>query len=426
MKSDIFLYCSAIIFALTLYTYHGNHIFTILLFFALLFILVKKQVAKKNILLILFLFVIIIAYILKETLLSADRIKISGLLPLSDRFLVYEKVIQPRLEHGNPSSIITLVTHNKLVFQVEYFLQGYFRSFSPEFLFIKGGTNFAHNIPNFGNLYMWEAPFIILGLYFLFQQKKKWRHFLLWWLLISPIPASLTRDAPHSARMLAILPLPHILASLGLIEILNIARKLPKKTFIIFFTLAFLLINFYIYLDRYFVHFPKDAEFAWGGGYKELVSEITSLSPKYLEILMDRPDESPYIYFLFYQKFDPETYQKEAVRYPIDSEGFHHVKAIGNITFKKLNWSDDLIVPGRLLVSWAESTPPSATRSAVLVDREVLDRIEKEKGTTSLTVGEDEIVRRIIKVIRLKNGQPQFYLIDIGKIKREMPIHEKD
>lgn len=425
LKSNIFLYSSAIALALTLYTYHGNHVFTILIFLALLFILIKQKATPRSFFAFFFLFTIINFFILKETLLSADRVKISGLLPVSNPFLVYEKISQPRLSHSDPNSVITLVTHNKLIFQMEYFLQNYLRSFSPEFLFIKGGTNLSHNIPNFGNLYLWESPFIILGLYFLFQKKIKWRLFLLYWLLISPIPASLTRDAPHSARMLAFLPLPHLLAALGFIEFVFLIKMKPVLLAVYLSICLLLIVNLYLFLDRYFIHFPKESEVVWGGGYKELVSEVASLLPYYSEILMDRPDQSPYIYFLFYQRFDPATYQKKAVRYPKDSEGFHHVKKLEKITFKRLDWSDDLIIPGRLLVTWAESTPPSATKSAVLVDKQVLDRVEGESEYPSgLTIGEDEIVRRIIKIIRFKNGQPQFYLIDIGKVKRETPKYE--
>ena len=142
---------------------------------------------------------------------------------------------------------------------------------------------------------------------------------------------------------------------------------------------------------------------------------MSSKTDKYSEIIMDRPDYSPYIYFLFYQKTDPTFYQTQVIRYSTDEEGFQHVKSIGNLNFKKLDWADDLIIPARLLISWAESTPKNATQSSMVVDSLLINYLQdKYQQTFGLQTG-DRISSQLVKTISLKNGQPQFYLIEINK-----------
>ncbi len=415
LRSKSYLFLSAVLLSLSLYTYHGSHVFLPLLFLMLIFILLKEKKGIKFVLVFTVPVFVLGSIIMANTLFTADKTKISGLTYLSDISMVYSKITIPRFDHLSYSSITAKLFHNKPFFLAENFLDGYIRSFSPEFLFITGGGNNQHNIPDFGNLMLIEAPFILLGIYYLFHKRFKWRYFLLYWLLISPIPAAITRDAPHSARMLAVLPLPHILSALGLFELVQLIFNNGKKKIFIFVVSGLFVINFSIFTDRYFIHFPKIMETFWGSGYKSLVKVLSSKSNNYNEIIMDRPNYSPYIYYLFYTKTDPSYYQKNVVRYPEDSEGFQHVQQIGNLTFKQIDWSDDFLRPDNLLVSWVESTPKGATNSAIIVDKTLLDRIQSKYGQSyNLHIG-DIIENRLIDVIKLDNGQPQFNLIEVKK-----------
>lgn len=414
-RSLLLLLLSSFIFALSLYSYHSSHLFTPVLMLGCIFVFYLRRTSKKVIFLFILPFIFLSFIIYQKTFSSADKTKISGLSYFSDKYSVYEKISLSRLEHIYQSQLFSQVLHNKLTFAVGRFTENYLKSFSPEFLFLKGGGNLQHNIPNFGNLYVWELPFILFGMFFVFHKKIRWRYFLLFWFLLSPIPAAITRDAPHSARMLSILPLPQILGAFGLVEIIALFKDKRIKNYFLIIALFTLQINFVLYLDRYFIHFPQAAEVYWGGGYKDLISKISKVSGQYNEIVMDRPDYSPYIYFLFYQKIDPTDFQQKVVRYPVDAEGFQHVKSFQDLTFKKLDWSDDLLIPGRLLITWADSTPPNATRSAILVDKIVLSRIQEKYGQSfDLQIG-DVLYNRLLQVIRLKNGTPQFYLIEVKK-----------
>jgi len=408
-----------IFLAIPMYIYHGNHIFSPLLYFGLLLTSARNNISKKNIFFSITLFLTLALFIYSKTLFSADVTKLSGLLATIDPALIHQNINLNRIEHQDYQSFTAALFHNKFAYSLLTITQNYILGFSPEFLFITGGTNLQHNIPDFGNLYLWEAPFIILGLYFIFANKNISRGLILWWLLISPIAASLTKDAPHTNRMAPILPLPYFLISYAVIKILNIIKNIKVQTSVILsksLILLLFVLNFMLWTDRYFIHFPIKREFAWGGGYRELVAKVTLLQDRYSEIVMDRPDYSPYIYFLFYQQVDPELFQNRVIRYPVDSEGFHHVKSFNNLTFKKLDWSKALIDSDKLIISWAESTPPHATNSSYLIDDLIFNRMIKEfGGTFDLKIG-DQVINRLIKEIKLKNGQPQFYLIEVKRI----------
>lgn len=415
-RSLLLLFLSSIIFALSLYSYHSSHLFTPVLMLGCIFVLYLRKTSKKVIFLFILPFIFLSFIIYQKTIFSADKTKISGLSYFSDKYLVYEKISLSRLEHIYQSQLFSQVLHNKLTFAIGRFTENYLKSFSPEFLFLKGGGNLQHNIPNFGNLYVWELPFILFGMFFVFHKKIRWRYFLLFWFLLSPIPAAITRDAPHSARMLSILPLPQILGAFGLVEIIALFKDKRIKNYFLIIALFALQINFVLYLDRYFTHFPQAAEVYWGGGYKDLISKISKISGQYNEIVMDRPDYSPYIYFLFYKKIDPTDYQQKVVRYPVDAEGFQHVKSFGNLAFKRLDWPDDLLIPGRLLITWADSTPTLATAGGILVDKQILKRL-KDAYKQDYGLNEGDIVEhKVIDTIKLQNGLSQFYLINITQI----------
>ena len=404
-----------ILLLVPMYTYHGNHIFIPLLYTGLFLFFWKRDKSIKN-LVSIFIFLLGAILIYSQTLHIADKTKISGLLITNDSYTIHEFIDLSRLEHK--TTFFAQLLHNKLLFFIIEVFNNYIRGFSPEFLFITGGDNIQHNIPDFGNLYLWDAPFLLVGIYFVLTNKFKYKKIILWWLVISPVAASITRDAPHTNRMASFIPLPQIFIAIGTVFFLYHFLKNYKyyiSIFPIVIISALLFVNVAIWADRYFIHFPVKREASWGGGYKDLVSQVQSQKDQYKEILIDRPEYSPYIYFLFYEKSDPAIFQKEVIRYPTESSGFQHVKSFSNLTFKKLNWADDLVIPNRLLISWADNTPPSATNSSLLIDKLTLKNLQNKFGQTyGLAVG-DRVSATLKDTIYLQNGHPQFYIIEINK-----------
>ncbi|EKD42258.1 MAG: hypothetical protein ACD_73C00240G0002, partial [uncultured bacterium] len=180
----------------TLLIYHGNHIFTPLMFLVLVVVLRKQYFTRILGLVSLGMFIILAAFAYRETLLSADRVKIAGLLSIKDESLVYENIVKNRLIYTD--GLLARIFNNKAIFLAENITHNYLKAFSAEFLFIRGGNNAQHNMPDFGNLYPFEAVWLPLGLYFLFALRHKYSRLLLLWILIAPLGSALTKDAPHS------------------------------------------------------------------------------------------------------------------------------------------------------------------------------------------------------------------------------------
>lgn len=352
---------SFICFALTYFTYAGNHIFTTLLVIGILFLYKTKIPRTKFTMIGLILFIFLSGFIFSHTLFGADKTKLSGISIFGDPSAIHAKIEIPRNEHEQPQSFFARITHNKIVFAGEKIAQNYLNSFSPLFLFIKGGENNAHNISNFGNMYLVEAPFLFLGLIYLIVLKKgREKKLILWWFFIAAIPASITKDAPHTNRMFAIFPILQLVTAFGLFWVITqwIKKPIFKKLLVAFLTLLF-VISMAIYIDRYFIHFPKNEEKSWGIGYKKLDKVLSQGSFANKKVIMARPNYSPYIYLLFYNPYDPSKYQKEALRYPPTSDGFVDVKGFGRYEFRPIDWGKDIQKPNTLLVAWSEQVPSS-------------------------------------------------------------------
>lgn len=359
LKRPIFFLGSALFFALTYYTYHGNHV-TTTLFIVGLVVLFRSVIPRaKEVFIAIGLFIILVSFILSQTILQADKTKLSGISIFGSPGIIHEKIEIPRNRYPDPNAWYVRLLYNRVTFTVATITGNYVKSFGPEFLFIRGGTNRAHNIENFGNLYLVEAPFLYLGIILLFfQRKEKNMKLLLWWLLIAPIAASITKDAPHTNRMFAIYPLPPILIALGIQKFLEL---IPKKLYLlgVIGLIALYSLNVGMYLNRYFIQFPKNEAQYWGKIYADLYLRLSSPTLANKKIIVSHPEYSPYIFFLFYSRYDPKKYQETAVRYPPTEDAFVHVKSYDRYTFRQIQWDKDMYQSNTVLVDFTKDIPAS-------------------------------------------------------------------
>ena len=348
------------LFTLTYYTYHGNHVFTTLLLIGLCVIYHRKILRTPAVIISTLVSLLLIAFILSQTFLGADKTKLSGISIFGDPFVVHEKIELPRTRSANPTGLLTRLRYNRVTYAIITITKNYINSFSPNFLFIKGGGNAAHNIKNFGNMYVVELPFFYAGILFLlysiFSKRSplisQHSSLLLWWLLISPVAGMITKDAPHTNRMFTIFPLPPILTALGIIWLLHLLKKRTVLRYLAVLTMILAYsINIAYYLNRYYTHFPIEEAKNWGIGYKQLASIVTSEKYQTKQVIMARPEYSPYIFLLFYSKFDPATYQKTAVRYPPTDDDFVHVAAFDRFQFRDINWTLDPLQKDTILIA---------------------------------------------------------------------------
>ncbi len=123
------------------------------------------------------------------------------------------------------------IFHNKLTGWGGEFVNNYFQSFSPEFLFLKGDPNPRHSLPDWGQFYWWLLPFFLIGVYDLLKSKnKEFKNLTFGWLLLSPLASCLTVAGGNQATRLFLM-----LPPLATIIALGISRMAKRIGVLLFF-----------------------------------------------------------------------------------------------------------------------------------------------------------------------------------------------
>ncbi|MDO8487454.1 MAG: glycosyltransferase family 39 protein [Candidatus Curtissbacteria bacterium] len=195
---------------------------------------------------------------------------------------------------------------------LETFITGYLSHYNPNFLFTSGDNIGRHSVPGMGELYIFEAPLIVLGLLFLVRQKTRAPKFLLAWLLVAAIPPATAVPTPHALRGLTFIPIWSIVAACGASVIFSAKIKGGAKKGLVFILAAVAFYNIVTYFHLYYKHYPKEKAPDWSDGYKEMVQAVDKIKDGYSSIAISSYYGHPYIFTLFYGKYDPVKYQPQS------------------------------------------------------------------------------------------------------------------
>ena len=236
--------------------------------------------------------------------------------------------LDEQIREEKPETNIFLVRlfHNKLVNYGLALLSNYGKYFSFDFLFIKGGLPMRYLVPEAGLLHLVELPFLILGIHFLFKDKKRLSLLPVYWMLIGPVAASLTHeDIPNIQRAFFMLPSFQILAGYGFYKVKYFFEK-KKLTKILLGSGLFLILlfNFTYFVHQYLVHQRVYRPWYRNFGFKELVEALNEFGPDYQKIVLTKSHNDPYIYILFYNQYDPGRYHRYASGRLKDRWGFEN------------------------------------------------------------------------------------------------------
>ncbi len=201
LSKSKWLSSSALLFGITLFTYNSARVFVPLFLFALTIIYRRelRQFKSKLILPLGILAIFTFAAFYHAVLIDSNARYFW--VAIIDQGAV-NCLNQARNISSLPGIIVPLV-YNRYTYLVVNVLVNYLKHFSPAFLFVSGCSNYQFSLPGHGLLYIIEVPFLLAGLFFL--RKEKWGKILLFWLLLAPIPASITRESPHALRSIYML-----------------------------------------------------------------------------------------------------------------------------------------------------------------------------------------------------------------------------
>jgi 4-amino-4-deoxy-L-arabinose transferase-like glycosyltransferase len=261
---------SAVLFGLSFYSYNTANLFVPFLGLILIWLYKDALLKKfKRLFLPLVVFFLIITPITVQILNgpASGRFKLIGIF--NDQTTVHQIV---HYRNTGISSKVERVFHNKLTGWGSAFIDNYLTAFSPQFLFLNGDPNPRHSLPGWGQIYWIFLPFLVLGVVKLIRiPNSKFRILVFSWLLVSPIPSSLTINGGNQAtRLFLMLPSLVILISYGIIKLFS--RSVTKN--ILFHVTCYLLLVtcLIFYFHNYFIHYQKETYQNWHYGYQEAMS----------------------------------------------------------------------------------------------------------------------------------------------------------
>ncbi len=312
-KNQIWFVFSMIPFALSVFTYNSARIFTPLFLFAILIIYRKKLIEYKKIALISLVVFMILLIPLVPFLLSGERSARYKLVSITDDPGLLPRINENRGNSHLPQPLPKLI-HNKVTYVAFYFARNYLAHFTPQFLFISGAPHKQHHVQNMGELYYFQAPFLLAGLFALFYLRNKFKGVLISWLLLAFIPVAITDDSiPHALRTLIAAPFYQLVCALGFVFCLKWFKKLSLalKIASVVILVAIIFINFSYYLNQYYQVYPVAYSKDWQYGNKQVVDYIKKHQNEYDEIVFTRHYGEPHMFTLFYLNYDPAKYQND-------------------------------------------------------------------------------------------------------------------
>lgn len=230
--------------------------------------------------------------------------------------------------------LISHLVHNRPVFFMSTVIKNYLGYFSPAFFYQTWGAQFQFAVPGQNLLTLPVYLLSILGLLSLLTKLKgnKNSQFLLTWLLISPIAASLTSDPPQALRPNPLIPALLIMASLGLFFLLE---KLPKKyTGLVFVVLsAWIVSSFTFYFYRYNTEYKVKYSSSWQFGYSQVINFIQDHGGEYERIFITKRYGEPHIFYAFYTQLAPQKIQPGGDNIRFEKSDWFWTDKIGNIYF---------------------------------------------------------------------------------------------
>jgi 4-amino-4-deoxy-L-arabinose transferase-like glycosyltransferase len=337
-----FLFFSSLVFGATLFTYQAGKMISLLLIFVLILTNFKLINLKKlflSFVIPLGIFSIPIVYGLFFSS-NGNRLQVISLFsyPRSNT------EIQTIINETNKTDY--QIFYNPVIFFIRNFTSRYFNHFSPRFLGFEGDwQNTRQSAPYIGVILYPSLIFLVLGIFFAITRSKldKLNLFFIFWLLIAPLPAALTRDAVQSVRAMSLsIPLVYFI-SLG---IFFITEKYKNKILYIGIFSAY-FISFLYYSDLYLKHMVIRSPIDFLYGYRQAMEYVIKNKDRFQQTYITDYYGQPYIFYLFYSSYSPQNYQKQA-KLDDNSLDTGKVKRIDNIKFETAQYNFIKDHPGTL------------------------------------------------------------------------------
>lgn len=313
LNRRILLPISAFLFSLGMYAYHSERVFLPLVGLMLIASFGKELFEKKSIRYTLWSVAIVAVCLIPLVRIMTDDAtvaRLKGTSSFTDQVKMLNRSIQKLEEDQKNGNRLGVFFDNRRFVWLKTVLSGYFSHFSVQWLFLSG-DNPRHHAPGMGMLYLWELPFMLLGILFLLRFfDRRTKIILIGWILAAPVAASITTGLPHGVRTLTFLPTFQILVSMGLLFAYILSKKYSSILQKIVGALVIITICYgcLYYFTMYYVHMDAEVSEDWQYGYKQVVEYTQEHKQSYKKVVVSALLDQSYIFFLFYTAYNPSAY----------------------------------------------------------------------------------------------------------------------
>jgi hypothetical protein len=227
------------------------------------------------------------------------------------------------------------ILHNRRIGYAKLYLEHFLDNVRPDFLFTRGDGNPKFSTQETGQLYLIEAPLLLIGIVVMIFNFPSIALLLLFYGMFANAPAGFAVETPHALRTLNALPIFLIPISLGIIVVLKkvysmfIYRNLTFVSYVFFILfISMYLFSLLHFCHQYFVHLSTEYSGEWQYGYKQAITYAKEHTHEYDSIVITESIGRPWMYIAFYTKYEPNQYRKDIVGI-FDAAGFYNVSKLG-------------------------------------------------------------------------------------------------
>lgn len=339
---------AAMSFIAAMYAYHAARIVVPLILVGIdVFYWKQLEITKhiKKYMLIILLSSFVLLPLLRDMLGPAGLARATGVSIFSDPGVV-ARIEEQRNTYSNPNSIKAKLLHNRPVNYSIEFIENWLQHYSSAFLFIQGDEIQRNKVPAMGQMYIYSAILLSIGLLSLIKSKTlnhSTKLVLLWWLAIAPSAAAITFQSPHALRAQNMVVPLEIISAYGFVSLVYwLKHKAGNiKVFGIYILLLCIIIfsGLTKYIDRYWNYMAKDLPFSSQYGVKEMVEYVAKNQSKYSKVFITTVYDQPYVLYLFYTKIDPRVFQANHTLAAKNTYGFSTVAQFNTLHFQPIDFT---------------------------------------------------------------------------------------